>query len=125
MRKALATEIVPLGDAHREEIVSLFVNAFFDYPLFQILLAQSGGDYRRMLENIMQFWVDIYIINRLDVIGCRREGRLVAAAMIDAPGSSVDGEVVGELRTRLISRIGNDIYSAFDEFELLRNLRYH
>ncbi|NND71408.1 MAG: GNAT family N-acetyltransferase [Rhodothermales bacterium] len=112
-----STKMVELEHQHRDRLITLFTSAFSQYPLFEILLAHSEDRSGTEIRDIITFWVDIYLSNGYQLIGCIIDNMLIAGAMITPPDAEFDTKGIEELSKRLIDQIGQDMFVRLEDFE--------
>ena len=68
-----------------EEIVDVFTDAFFDYPVMRFVLGDSAPDYKRRLDLLNRLFVMGRALRDEPLIGIVHEDGLIAAATMSYP----------------------------------------
>ena len=73
-----------------DEIVEVFSDAFFDYPVMRFVLAEASSDYRRRLDLLNRLFVMNRALRGEPLIGIAHDGLLIGAATMSYPEKQAD-----------------------------------
>jgi GNAT superfamily N-acetyltransferase len=76
-------ERVPAGQA--DEVVSVFCDAFYYYPVFRYVLGEDNPQYDAQLQKLIALFVLNRVLRNETMLGIARGNRLVAAATTSIP----------------------------------------
>jgi ribosomal protein S18 acetylase RimI-like enzyme len=78
-------EIQRLSREYKPEVVTVLCSAFHRYPVMRFVLHTSGGKYEKQLQAVVNFNIEVRLLNDAPVLGIRKDGILIAAALLDDP----------------------------------------
>jgi len=99
----------------RDEVVSILISSFSDYPVFEYILQDaSEADYPVVLEALVSFYTDLRFARGDLVLGTRENGSLACAALVNRPDSrGWPREVIARAR----QAIGEAAWNRMSEYE--------
>jgi ribosomal protein S18 acetylase RimI-like enzyme len=81
---------VRLTPESADEIVEVFSDAFFDYPVMRFVLGEASSDYGRRLDLLNRLFVLGRALRNEPLIGIVDHGMLIAAATMSYPEKQAD-----------------------------------
>lgn len=103
-----------------EDVVSVLVESFFDYPVMRFVVG-SSGDYARRLHTLVRFFVLARVVRYEVLLGARDErspgdeGELLGVALVSEPANPSPPEMDG-LRERVWEELGSGARSRYEAF---------
>ncbi len=113
MKSIIAVEEVSaqaLGD-----VVDVFHDAFFDYPMMHFIIGAEDPDYELKLPLLLDFFCRARFLRRDIVLAARKEGAMIGAASLVRP-ESVASEELEIYRQRLWGKLGEEARSRYESF---------
>lgn len=108
--------IHPLSAEHRDEIISVFADAFFDYAVMRWVLG-SQPPYDERLRRLLTFFVSGRTVRHEAMFGVRApDGTLIAAATTTRPDSPPAPEALVQLREATWAALGADARARYEAF---------
>jgi hypothetical protein len=99
-----------------EQIVDVFTDAFFDYPVMRFVLGGSSADYKRRLDLLNRLFVMARALRDEPLIGIVHDGVLVGAATTSYPEKQTDiPPAFADLRERTWSELGPEARSRHEQ----------
>lgn len=105
-----------LSRDEKAEVVAVLSAAFNDYPVMRFVLRTTGDEYEKQLNALVGFFCEVRLLRQWPVLGIRKDGSLVAAALVNEPVReplTLPEEQLKELR----SIIGNAAYQRLESYE--------
>jgi GNAT superfamily N-acetyltransferase len=81
---------VRLTPESTDDIVAVFSDAFFDYPVMRFVLGDASSDYERRLDLLNRLFVLGRALRGEPLIGIAHDGMLIAAATMSYPEKQAD-----------------------------------
>ena len=78
-------EIQRLSRDDKAEVSTVLCSAFHNYPVLRFVLHSTGGEYEKHLKALVNFNIEARFLKDWPVLGIRKDGVLIAAALIDEP----------------------------------------
>jgi GNAT superfamily N-acetyltransferase len=117
MGKSDRSRVERLGPEAVGEVVSVLCESFFEYPVMRHVLGPEG-DYSSRLERLVTFFVMARVLREEVLLGVRRPGGLIAAALVSYPVARPSPPALATLRDRTWAELGTETrvrYEAFGE----------
>lgn len=107
VRRRIAPRIQRLDPSRLDDVVDLFVDSFWDYPVMRFALVDTAAeDYDRELRVLVGYFAGRRFAQDQYVFGIEHEGALAAAALVDGPNFEGDPEATAPLEAAVVDAIG-------------------
>jgi len=108
--------VAPLSSAQAEEIITVFCDAFHDYPVMRQVLG-PGGRYETRLRTLIGLFVSGRVFRKEPLLGIRDDaGRLIGAATMTLPESPDPPAALIAHRDAVWSELGQDARARYEAF---------
>jgi len=108
--------VAPLSSAQAEEIVTVFCDAFHDYPVMRHVLG-AGDRYDTRLRTLIRLFVNGRAFRKEPLLGIRDDaGRLTGAATMTLPESPDPPAVLIAHRDAVWQELGQDARARYEAF---------
>ena len=95
-------------------IVSVFCDAFYDYPVMRFVLGESA-DYDERLKLLIGVFVVARVLREEPLLGIRMEGALCAAATMSHPQIVHTPPEFADIKEHVWSRLGTDALRRYEQ----------
>ena len=110
------TSVIRLKESDVEEIISVFCDAFYDYPVMRGVIGSAGDDYNRRLHALIELFVMRRIWNQDPILGIFSDGKLVACATLTAPNSESGHKVNADKEEMLWQKLDQQSRQRYEGF---------
>lgn len=113
-------KVEPLPPERSEDVVSVLVESFFDYPVMRFVVG-SSDDYARRLQRLVRFFVLARVVREEVLLGVRGDpsqgnaGELLGVALVSEPANPSPPEM-DDLRERTWEGLGPEARSRYEAF---------
>jgi ribosomal protein S18 acetylase RimI-like enzyme len=109
-------EIQRLSRNDKAEVSTVLCSAFHNYPVLRFVLHTTGDEYEKHLKALVNFNIEARFLKDSPVLGIRKNGVLIAAALLDEPSLEPVQPAQKELeKLRII--IGDEAYQRNFQYE--------
>ena len=112
---AVIARLERLTPEHAAEIVSVFCDAFHDYPVMRFIVGPSG-DYDERLHHLISFFVLRRVQQGGPILGMVDDGRLLAAATTTLPSEPMMPPGAAPLRDETWRKLGDETRQRYDTY---------
>ena len=108
--------VTPLTPAHGDEIITVFCDAFYDYPVMRHVLG-AGDRYDTRLRTLIGLFVNGRVFRKEPLMGIRDDtGRLTGAATMTLPESPDPPAALITHRDAVWQELGQDARARYEAF---------
>ena len=111
-----------LTAADADEAIALLCTAFTGYPLFRLVLQDSGADYPTHLSALVSYFCNKRLLRGWPVRGVRIDGKIAAVALISVPEDAPAPVELEAMRAALIDTIGEATFARMQRYEEISDL---
>lgn len=113
-----ALPVSRLSEAQVRHAVAVLCDAFHDYPVMRYVIGPVGGDYKRRLHMLINFFVMARVYRQEPILALSDGSTLVATAILTLPGKPQPPVGLTQLREAVWRELGHAArmrYEAFGE----------
>lgn len=107
--------VLRLDTADAPDVIAVFCDAFFDYPVFRYVLRDAGADYPRQLQMLITLFVTARVLRNEQMFGVRIGDRLAAAATTSIPDNVEPSEAFTAMREATWAALGRDTRARYED----------
>ena len=115
-----AGAVVPLRTDHTESVVTVFCEAFHDYPVMRYVLGPHG-DYDARLRHLLHLFVMGRVHRSEPWFGIFSGSGLIAAATVSYPDAGPSPEAFRALQEQTWGELGPEALARYDEYASVWN----
>ncbi len=96
-----------LTAADAPEIIDLFCNAFYHYPVMRMVLGDIGVEYDHQLKNLIELFVMRRVWNEDPLLGIYQDDKLAAAATLTEPLEKINVPSTNKAQAEYWQKLGS------------------
>ena len=113
-RKYNKSSVKRLNVTEVADVVSVFCDAFYNYPVMRFVIGSTVDDYGQRLHTLIEFFVMARVWRNEPVIGIARDGRLVASAILTLPDDKPAPPELIEHRELVWAKLGQSARNRYE-----------
>ena len=98
------------------QVVDVFCEAFFDYPVMRFVLGADAVDYEQRLKTLVHYFVEARVLRGEVLLGIGQRQRLKGAALVSRPDGPPSPPELGDLRECVWAELGPSARARYDSF---------